>query len=196
MKKYVVMAILALLAWLAAVTFQLEREKAERKRLEGNQTSLLNDVEYYRTESDKSAASVQRLNLTLDEYETHFADQVEVIESLELKLKRVQSVSTTGKKTETPIRIQLKDSVVVRDSLVRVRLECMELHTPYLDVQGCIEDHVFTGRIISRDTLTHVVHRVPKRWWFIRYGVKAIRMEVVASNPDTQLTYAKYIELK
>lgn len=196
MKKYFIIAVLALLGWLAAVTFQLEREKSERKRLKENQTTLLSDVNYYRTEADRSAASVQRLNLTLGEYETHFADQVELIESMNLKLKRVQSVATSGTKTETSIQIHLKDSVVIRDSLLRIRLECMELYTPYLDISGCIEDHVFTGKIISRDTLTHVLHRVPKKWWFFRYGTKAIRMEVVSSNPNTQLTYVEYIELK
>lgn len=195
MKKYVIIAIVALLGWIVILSLLLEREKKERKRLKENQTTLLNDVSYYRTKDSLSAASVQRLTLTLDEYETHFANQVGIINSLGLKMKRIQSVTTTGTKTETSVRIQVKDSVVIRDSLMQIRLECIKLHTPYLDINGCIEDHIFTGTIMSRDTLTHILHRIPKRWWFIRYGTKAIRMEVVSSNPNTQLTYAKYIEL-
>lgn len=194
MKKYVIISIIALLSWIAVLTFQLEREKKETTRLTANQTSLLEDVTSYRTQDSLSAASTQRLVLTLGEYVSHFADQAEIIKSLNLKLKRVQSVNTTVTTTQTPVWVQLKDSVVLRDSLVW--LECMELHTPHLDLNGCIENHVFAGTIIQRDTLTHIVHRVPKKWWFFRFGTKAIRMEVMSSNPHTRLTYANYVELK
>ena len=48
----------------------------------------------------------------------------------------------------------------------------------------------------SRDTLVQIVHRVPKRFLFFRFGTKAIRQEVVSMNPHTKVAYADYIELK
>jgi len=35
---------------------------------------------------------------------------------------------------------------------------------------------------------------LPRRFLFIRYGTKAIRQEMVSSNPHTQLVYTEYIE--
>ena len=51
-------------------------------------------------------------------------------------------------------------------------------------------------RVVSVDTLQQIVHRVPRRFLFIRWGTKAIRQEVVSSNPHTNIVYTEYIELK
>ena len=52
---------------------------------------------------------------------------------------------------------------------------------------------VIVGKVTS---LFQVVHRVPKQWLFFRWGTKAIRQEVVSSNPHTKIVYSEYIELK
>jgi hypothetical protein len=48
----------------------------------------------------------------------------------------------------------------------------------------------------SADTLTTVLHRVPKRFLFFRYGTKEVRMTVRSSNPHTHLTYSKSVTLE
>ena len=45
----------------------------------------------------------------------------------------------------------------------------------------------------SVDTLRQVVHRVPRRFLFIRFGTKAVRQEIVSSNPHTRIVYAEYV---
>jgi len=49
--------------------------------------------------------------------------------------------------------------------------------------------------LVSRDTLYQVVHRVPRRFLFIRWGTKGIRQEMVNCNPHAEITYSQYIEL-
>ena len=185
---------LVLVGVIAFLTYLLRQERKEVRRLSENQRSLMEEVELYRTKDSLSAASVERLLLTKKEYEKYFSDQVKIIDNLNIKISRLQSVSETGTETMYPINIPVKDSVVIRDSMVM--LKCLELHTPYLDVSGCIDMGRFSGKIISRDTLDQAVHRVPHRFWFIKWGTKAIRQDIVCRNPYSQITYSAYIELK
>lgn len=194
MKKYVVIAVVILIGVIAVLSYSLRQEKMETKRLDGNQRSLLENVTFYRTKDSLSAASVERLQLTNREFEQYCGGLKSQIEQLGIKVKRLQSVASTGTETRYQVDVQFKDSVVVRDSLVT--LKCIELHNPYLDLSGCIEADRFVGNIVSRDTLIQAVHRVPHQFWFIRWGCKAIRQDIVCRNPNSRIVYSQYIELK
>ena len=193
MKKFIFIAFAVLIGAIIILSNFLKKEKAENKRLNGNQKSLLEGVETYRFRDSLSAISVERLLLTKKEYERNFEDQKKIIDDLKIKVKRLQSVSETGTVIKYDIKTQIRDSIVMRDSLTV--LKCIELHTPYLDVSGCIEDETFSGSIITRDTLFQVIHRVPYRFWFIKWGTKAIRQEIVSKNPNSRISYNKYIEI-
>lgn len=194
MNKYLIIAATILTGVVTLLSFLLKEEKAETERLAGNQRSMMEDVTFYRTKDSLSAASVERITLTAEEYKKYNAEQAEQIEALGIKISRLQSTSSIGTETKYEIKTNLKDSLIMRDSLIT--LKCIELHTPYLDVSGCIENNLFAGGIISRDTIDQAVYRVPKQFLFIKWGCKAIRQEIVCRNPYTQITYTKYIELK
>lgn len=172
----------------------LRQSKNEVTRLSANQRALLSDAKYYRTKDSLSAASVERLQLTNREFEKYCADLRLQVGELGIKVKRLQSVASTGIETDYLVNTFVKDSVAIRDSTVV--LKCLELHTPYLDVSGCIDSGLFCGSIRSRDTLDQIVHRVPHQFWFIKWGTKAIRQEVVCRNPNSRITYSTYIELR
>lgn len=194
MKRRLIISVIILIGAVVALSYFLSREKEETKRLSGNQRSLMEDVTLYRTKDSLSAASVERLQLTNKEFEKYCADLKEQISALGLKVKRLQSVSSTGTETNYEVNIPVKDSVAFRDSTII--LKCLELHTPYLDVSGCIDMNEFSGTILSRDTLDQAVHRVPHEFWFIKWGCKAIRQEIVCRNPNSRIIYSQYIELK
>lgn len=194
MKRFLIISFFVLIGTVAALSYFLSREKKETKRLTGNQRSLLEEVYLYRTKDSLSAASVERLELTNREFERYCEDLKARVEQLGIKVKRLQSVASTAVETEYKVITQLKDSVIFRDSAIL--LKCLELHTPYLDVSGCIDQNKFTGSILSRDTLYQIVHRIPHRFWFIKWGTKAIRQEIVSRNPDSRIVYSQYIELR
>ena len=52
------------------------------------------------------------------------------------------------------------------------------------------------GEQPSADTLRQVVHRVPRRFLFIRWGTKALRQEIVSSNPHTRIIYSDYVKFE
>lgn len=67
---------------------------------------------------------------------------------------------------------------------------------PWITLRGEIEGDSMQMHIESRDTLQMIVHRVPKKFLFFRYGTKGVRMEVVGQNPHSQLSYPKIIMFK
>lgn len=194
MGKYNILLFVAMVCVITALFSSLKREKAETKRLAANQHGLLEDVAFYRTKDSLSVAGVERLLLTNREFAKHCSDLKQTVDNLNIKIKRLQSVSETGTETKYEVKTVLKDRIVMRDSLIT--LKCIELHMPYLDLSGCLEGDSFSGSILSRDTLVHVVHRVPHKFWFIKWGCKAVRLEVVSKNPHSRITYNKYIEFR
>jgi hypothetical protein len=50
-------------------------------------------------------------------------------------------------------------------------------------------------RIAVRDTLVQFVHRVPRRFLFLKFGTKGVRQEVLSKNPYTEVVFTEYIKL-
>ena len=195
MKKALYTTIVILAALLIAHIAALRKVRAEKERLEANQTALLSQVEYWTTKSGKSAADVRKLTLTANELKQTNAALKKTAEDLGIKLKRVQSASTTGVKTEVKLITQVRDSIVYRDSII-VPVKAFTWRDPWTDVTGVIERDSVDLSVSSVDTLTTVVHKIPHKFWFIKWGCKAIKQTVVSSNPHTKITYNEYIEVK
>jgi hypothetical protein len=108
----------------------------------------------------------------------------------------VQSVSQTATVTNYTIKTVVKDSIIIRDNYLIDTLQCVKYKDNYLSFEGCNLNDTATFKIKSVDTLTQVVHRVPKRFLFFHFGCKAIRQEVLSKNPYSEIVYTEYIELK
>ena len=166
----------------------------ENARLRGNQHALIEGVEFYRTESGKSAASVEVLQLELAEFRSLRQQDVEEIASLGIRLRRAESYAKSVAMTA------LTDTVIVRDTVVLYDTVAMPArHFASADAWSRVEGMLFGDSVHyavrTVDTLHQVIHRVPHKFLFIPYGTKAIRQEVWTSNPNTELIYTEYIEL-
>lgn len=170
--------------------------KEEKDRLTSNQLALMEKVEYYQTEAGNSAASVQRLQLSYSELEENYSDVCKVADELKIKLKRIEAASTTHTATEVEVNTTVRDSVVHRDTLPPLKLQAIEWSDPWVAVVGELKGKDLKLNITSVDTLTQIVYRVPKKFWFIKYGTKGIRQEIRSSNPHTKIVYTEYIELE
>lgn len=195
MKNKIIFVLIALILAIGAFSgFTYGRYKAAKKdviRLGDNQRSLLSEIDLYRTKDSLSVASIERLQLTNREFERYCTDLKMQVEELGIRVKRLQSISQTVTNTNYPIFIPVRDSIRDRDTI-----RCIDYRSPYLDISGCMGGDTFSGQISSRDTLIQVVHRIPHRFWFIKWGTKAIRQEVICRNPFANIIYAEYIELK
>ena len=196
MKKYLfAYAVLAT----ALLFFTCRHYRAENRRLVENQTALAADVTRYRTRLGAEAASVQALRLRCGEFEALRAADAEEIRRLGLKIRRLEAAAKTVTATEAEIRTPLRDTVVVRSGdphPVRDSVRLFRWRDPWVTVEGHIGRDSVVCRIRSIDTLRQVVHRIPRRFLFIRWGTKALRQEIVSTNPHTRIVYAEYVKIE
>lgn len=195
MKKALYTTIVILAALLIAHIATLRKVRAEKERLEANQTALLSQVEYWTTKSGKSAADVRKLTLTVDELNQANAALKKTADDLGIKLKRVQSASTTGVITRIDTVTLVRDSIIYRDNEI-IPVKTFDWRDAWVNVSGVIERDSVDLSVASVDTLTTIVHKIPHKFWFIKWGCKAIKQTVVSSNPHTKITYNEYIEVK
>ena len=194
MKKFIFWAAVVALISVVVCGVVIHHLINENARLRSNELALLEGVEYYRTESGKSAASVEILELELSEFRAQRQRDAEEIASLGIRLRRAESYAKSVSVTT------LADTVVVRDTVVLYDTVAMPArHFAAADAWSRVEGVLFGDSlhyaIRTTDTLHQVLHRVPRKFLFIPYGTKAIRQEVWSSNPNTELIYTEYIEL-
>ena len=177
----------------------LRRALNEVDRLENNQEVLTSEVKLYRTRYDESAASVQSLRVRLDEMRQLHEEDIKRIRDLGIKLRRVESLTTSMSATEVAVHTVKRDTIVEREVLgivVRDSLSLFSWSDAWVSVEGEIRGDEVCCNVRSVDTLRQIVYRIPRRFLGIPYGVKALRQEIISSNPHTRIVYAEYIELQ
>lgn len=194
--------------------------KADRDRLKKNQTLLLHNgaVEISETESGKSRASTPSITLHPNEFQKGSDTLMHIARDANIKPKRINEAATVATMTTADITTKVNRHALTgwgdqnggtvkninfaeipnlpADStpLHRETL-CIDWHDPWISLSGCISDSLFNGKISSNDTLDIIVHRIPKRFLFFRFGCREIRMDIISRNPHTKLTYARYYRL-
>ena len=138
---------------------------------------------------------MQKLTLDYSELKENYAHVCQTADELGVKVKRLQAAAMTATQTEVKVVTQIRDSVVYRDGMLD-SLKVLQWSDAWVNVGGEIRGNDVSLDIVSHDTIKQIIHRVPKRFWFIRWGTKAIRQEVVSSNPHTRIEYTEYIELE
>lgn len=195
MKKWLSIIALLLLGLSLGLWGKVTELKKENGRLSDNATALMDRATYYETEADKSAASVQRLKLDYSELKEHYTHVCKTADELGVKVKRLQAAATTATKTEVKVVTQIRDSIIYRNGEPD-SLKMLQWRDAWVNVAGEIRGNDVSLDVVSNDTIKQIIHKVPKKFWFIKWGCKAIRQEVVSTNPHTKITYTEYIEIK
>ncbi len=195
MNKFLAISCLVLVVVCLSLIKVVQGLHEEKDRLTINNESLMESVNLYKSNSGKYAASVISLTLTKSELEKNRDELAETIKDLNIKIKRLQSASSTSTNTQVKVQTIIKDSIVYRNGL-QDTLQSFSWEDSWTKIHGEIKNKDVNMYINSVDTLKQIVHRVPKKFLFFRFGTKAIRQEVVSSNPHTKIVYSEYIELK
>lgn len=225
MKRLYLLSIILLAATTWMLYHRLDIVKRDRDRLQSNQAALLDSVRHYRTAAGHEAASVAVLQMEVAELRKHKADAARQIQDLGIRLRRVEATATAATRTEMTVRAPITDSAR-RERLAKLRIaadsakartnralapqikQLLEVDPKlvpsrtfrwgdgHVDVRGVVTHDSVLCDIVSVDTLRQVVHRVPKRFLFIRYGTKAIHQEIVSSNPHSRIVYTEYIQVR
>lgn len=195
MKKTLIITLIIAFLAIAIEFIVIDNLRQERDRYKANQTALLSDVEHYKTESGKNAASVQKLTLTNKELKKNYDDIVQTAKALRLDVKRLQSVSNTSTENKVEVKVPIHDTIIIKDGVVD-KLSTFDWKDPWTDVRGIIQNDSVDLNIQTYDTIVQFVHRIPHKFLFFKWGCKAIRQEIVSKNPHTNIVYTNYIELK
>lgn len=179
---------------LIASGLYLRHSTGEVARLRNNNEALTNETLLYQTRLEESAASAVALQLKLDEYRKQHADDTKRIRDLGIRLRRVESIATSASQTQIEVSTPVHDTLFL-DRLLPDTASVFRWSDRWVSIEGIIRNGNAECNIESIDTLRQVVHRVPRRFLFFRYGTKAIRQEITSSNPHTRIVYTEYIEL-
>lgn len=118
-------------------------------------------------------------------------DDAREIRSLGIRLRRAESFAKSVTQSRSMAAVALRDTIVVRDT-VRI----FDADVGHTSLSGVLTSDSLYVDIEQRDTIYQVVHRVPRRFLFFRFGTKAIRQDVWTSNPNSEIVYTEYIELE
>ena len=189
------LAALAVLAGVIALQHRrIQRLRQENTVLNSNVEALMEGARRYRTADSLHAAGVEMLEMRLSEYKKWRQQDAELIESLKIHLRRIESVGRHTTESEYQLAVPVRDTMYLyRDRPDTART--FAYRSPYIDLHGCLERDSVALDFTTRDTLVQVVHRVPRRFLFIRYGTRSLRQEIVSRNPHTQITYTEYIKI-
>lgn len=172
---------------LLLINADLRKKKAIAER---NVSVLTTQNVAYRTKSGQSAMKVEELNLTLKQYRNTIQGKDNTIKELKQSIKDLKSHTSVQTSTETHFSTPVRDSVVLRDSLVIDTMKCVNMHSKWLDISGCIDSNgTFAGTTVTRDSLEilNIEHR--KRFlWFRLKKVKYREFIVTSKNPYTEIT--------
>lgn len=196
MKKYLLLYAVCVTALLL---YGHRHYRTENQRLTQNQSALTTEITRYRTRAGEEAVSAQVLRLRCAEFEELRADDAERIRRLGIRLHRLEAVAKTASTTTLEAAAPLRDTVIMRlrDTLqLRDTLRLFRWRDAWVTVEGLIDADSVHCRIKSCDTLHQIVHRIPRRFLFFRWGTKALRQEIVSSNPHTQIVHMEYIKIE
>lgn len=193
---YIVLTTVLLLIFMSSY----KRVKIENGRLTNNQTALMTDIEYYKTESGRNASKIMELELTKSEFEKLLPELQKQVKELKIKNKYLESLSSTGTKTDVDGSSTLRDTVyiTVKDSsVIKQEAKYFKWSDSWNKIQGTIypNDKVDVS-YHGVDTLTMAAVRVAKKFLFFRWGTKYIEVDAVNANPSTKIVYNQKIKIR
>lgn len=179
---------------------KIKRLTEERDRYRSNTEILLQDVRTYQTKDRLNAAKVGNLELKLSEYKKYRADDAALIKSLQTKNRDLQRVTTAQMKTINELRANVRDSIVyLPGDTVTTVLRCIEYSDKWVDLDGCIINNTFSGKIITRDSLLITESVQYKRWLGFLWKTKKIKnrqIDVVSKNPATKILGVEFVTIE
>ena len=203
MKKWLIIgAIIAgLIGFISWQGYQLKKIKSERDTYKNNTSVLIQDVQRYMALDSLNVVSVGNLELKIAEFEKYRDEDYKIIDGLKVDNNRLQSVITSQTKTIYELNGNVRDSVIYveieKDKYITDTLRCIKINEKWFDLDGCSNNkNEFSGTFKNRDSLIYVEHIVPKKFLFIKWGIKEKKQELVSKNPHTEITGAEFITIR
>lgn len=203
----------ALLAVISGLYTQMKSLEKERDDLKERSETLLGGIINYKTADSLNVASIGRLKLSLSEYKKYRSDDLKTINSLDVKNRKLTSVTTTELKTINQINGIFRDSIVYLNSInekllfdnknISIKadtIKCININEKWFDLKGCIRDNnKFSGVYVGRDSLLIAATTKYKRFlgflWYTN-KIKDRKIDIVSKNKSTQIIGFEFVEIE
>jgi hypothetical protein len=165
--------------------------------LKQNTNYITKEATRYKIKDSLNVLSIQQLNLSIRQVKKSETRLYDVIDDLKVDKRRIQAIVSSQKQTIYNFRSVVRDSIVYVDKIAIDTIRCTEYHDKWLDFSSCTNknDEAMT-EIVSRDSLIYIEHIIPKRFLFIKWGIKERKQEIVSLNPHTDIVGTKFISTK
>lgn len=189
--KWIVMAALAVALCLSLKHSRDMRLRWVRER--DNVDALTADYELSETRRGEAVATIQELQYTVDEFKRRQSEDAATIRQLKIRASEVREVVKTVVETK----------IAYRDTIIFIKPDSV-LHwsrdTKWWSVNQTIDlaqnPPITEFNLHTRDSLTHYLYRVPKcRFLGIHWGTKGYEVKIVNHNPNSTITYARWINV-
>ena len=203
MKKYLIVAsvALAIIAALVILLLQNKRLRRERDAYRNNTEVLLGEIERYETKSGEQAVRVGELQLRVAELERYRADDAALIKDMGVKKRELEQLTKVQQQTIYRLQGQARDTVCRgRRRVRRVPARCAEHHDEWLDFSCCIfPDNSYKAEINSRDRITYVERVQYARFLGFLWRTKRVKsrdQSIVNHNPHAEIIDAEFITIR
>lgn len=185
--------VIVLLVVALVVTIKVSSDNAEKYRREKwNVDSLTEQLDSSRTKNGEYVLTISELQYTVRDFKRRAAEDAELIRELKLRVSEVKEIIKTV--TETKI--------VYRDTLVMVSPDVFKFthDTKWWSVDETIDFGTRPPQVdfsmTTRDSISHILYRVPKcRFLGIHWGTKGYEIKVINHNPNSVVSYSRWINI-
>ncbi|NLF44037.1 MAG: hypothetical protein GX587_15190 [Bacteroidales bacterium] len=187
-----------LLSALAFITsWQNIELRGENKRLENNYKASYSEIERWKTKDSLNVATVYTYVCNNAElFESNVKLEAE-LDELKIKNKRLQSIVALQTGQFYNISTKIRDKVIAKkqviDSVTVIKYDTVFYSTysdKWIDFNQQFEkDGEVKSQIKTRDSLLIVNHIEPYRFWFIKWGKKAIKTTVKSYSPYSNIDF-------
>ena len=199
--KDTVIKILALVCFALALMFvitlsQQAYYKSETERLTNNQTTLRQELKTHRLKDSSYVAEIETLTLSKNEFEKLCTKQTKELQQLNIKLKRLQSASTTELVHIYSFdTIKVFDSILVKNVIDTIR--CFNYTDNYITLGGCLADNTIDNLSIRTfDTITTFVSKEYRKKFLFFKWKPYYKVTVKSNNPYSEIKAEEFVEIK
>lgn len=189
------LAIAALLVVVHLLGKQVKTLQQERDKYSANTEALLSDIKRMQIDSCTTAATVQTLRLSANEYEKFRTADAATIKKMGIRIKDLKAAAKHEVVVEVPVNAAVRDTVIIRDSST-IAVQKVEMHTPFIQLSGLIQENRLSGRLHVPVTLQQAVWIEYKRRWIFFKQVKAVHQTISSNNPFVEIKYSEFINIQ
>lgn len=191
-----VATVMLALIWLQAL--RINKLTEERDRFESNTSALLSAVTMWRTKDSLNVAKAEVLSLRLAEMERYRAEDLKTIESLKIRKRDLEQITTIQSKTIAELRGKVSDTIVVYREILRDTMQTLHISDKWVDLHGIINSGSFDGTLEVRDSLIIVESVSRERFLGFLWHTKRIKkrfVDVTNKNPYTTIVGVESIQI-